>query len=126
MELMKRHPRLGELIVAGVPGMESILDAVRSHHERWDGQGYPDGLAGEDIPFLGRLLAVVDAFSAMTTDRPYRKGLDWPIALEEIRANMGTQFDPGMAEAFLRAARKRRPDVVFMGDESQETPQKAA
>jgi len=106
-ENMKRHPRLGELIVGGIPGMESILDAVRSHHERWDGNGYPDQLAGENIPLMGRLLAVADAFSAMTTDRPYRKGMDFSVALEEIRANVGTQFDPEMARAFLSACEKR-------------------
>ncbi|HZO90182.1 MAG TPA: diguanylate cyclase [Chthonomonadaceae bacterium] len=108
-EVMKRHPRLGALIVGAVPGMEEIVDAVRSHHERWDGQGYPDGTKGEDTPFLGRLLAVADAFSAMTTDRPYRRGMDWDTALGEIKANIGTQFDPAIAQAFLRAAEKRRP-----------------
>ncbi len=106
-ENMKRHPRLGELIVGGIPGMESILDAVRSHHERWDGTGYPDQLSGEDIPFMGRLLAVADAFSAMTTDRPYRKGMEFSVALEEIRANIGTQFDPTMAQAFINACERR-------------------
>ncbi|MBN9504112.1 MAG: hypothetical protein BGO01_16700 [Armatimonadetes bacterium 55-13] len=106
-EIMKRHPRLGELIVGGIPGMESIIDAVRSHHERWDGQGYPDQLAGEQIPFMGRLLAVADAFSAMTTDRPYRKGMDFSVAIGEIRAGMGTQFDPTMADAFINACNKR-------------------
>src|SRR5581483_5206252 len=95
--------------IGALPGMEEIVDAVRSHHERWDGQGYPDGTKGEDTPFLGRLLAVADAFSAMTTDRPYRRGMDWDTALGEIKANIGTQFDPAIAQAFLRAAEKRRP-----------------
>ncbi|MCW3062530.1 MAG: ggdef domain, partial [Capsulimonas sp.] len=108
-EVLKRHPRIGALMVGAVPGMESILDAVNSHHERWDGQGYPDAMAGEEIPLLGRIMAVADAFSAMTTDRPYRKGLDWEVALEEIRGNIGTQFDPAMADAFLKAAVKRAP-----------------
>jgi len=107
-EIMKRHPRLGELIVGALPGMEGVVDGVRSHHERWDGGGYPDGLAGDDIPVLGRILAVGDAFSAMTTDRPYRKGMDWGTALEQIRAGIGTQFDPYMAQVFLRAVSKRR------------------
>jgi diguanylate cyclase (GGDEF)-like protein len=106
-EVMKRHPRLGELIVGGIPGMESILDAVRSHHERFDGHGYPDQLGGESIPFMGRLLAVADAFSAMTTDRPYRKGMNFEVALVEIQANIGTQFDPAMAGAFLKACERR-------------------
>jgi diguanylate cyclase (GGDEF)-like protein len=108
-EIMKQHPHLGALLVGALPGMESSLDAVRSHHERWDGKGYPNGLAGNEIPLLGRILAVADAFSAMTTDRPYRKGMDWDKALAEIEANIGTQFDPVSGAAFLRAARGRRP-----------------
>lgn len=107
-EIMKRHPRLGELIVGALPGMEGVVDGVRSHHERWDGEGYPDGLAGDDIPLLGRILAVGDAFSAMTTDRPYRKGMGWDTALDQIRVGMGTQFDPFLASAFLKAVAKRR------------------
>jgi putative nucleotidyltransferase with HDIG domain len=121
-EIMKRHPRLGEMIVGGIPGMSSILDAVRSHHERWDGMGYPDRLKGEEIPFMGRLLAVADAFSAMTTDRPYRKGLNLDKALAEIRANIGTQFDPEMADAFLRAVEKRKPVLTHA---EQELPKAA-
>jgi HD-GYP domain-containing protein (c-di-GMP phosphodiesterase class II) len=96
-------------MVSAVPGMEEILGAVASHHERWDGKGYPDALVGENIPLLGRILAVGDAFSAMTTDRPYRKGLDYKVALEEIRVNSGTQFDPTMVQAFLTAAAKYLP-----------------
>jgi diguanylate cyclase (GGDEF)-like protein/putative nucleotidyltransferase with HDIG domain len=108
-EAMKHHPQLGALIIGGVPGMESVLDAVLYHHERWDGRGYPDGLSGEDIPVLGRILAVADAFSAMTTTRPYRKALTWDAALQEIETNAGSQFDPAMASAFLTAADKHRP-----------------
>lgn len=111
-EIIKRHPRLGELIVGAVPGMEPIIDGVRSHHERWDGQGYPDQLIGEDIPFLGRLLAVADAFSAMTTDRPYRKGMSWDIALQQVEDNKGTQFDPSLAEIFIQAVNKRRESDI--------------
>ncbi|RYX81925.1 diguanylate cyclase [bacterium] len=110
-DVMKQHAQFGAFIVGGVPGMEEILPGVRSHHERFDGRGYPDGLAGEAIPLLGRLLAVADAFSAMTTSRPYRQALEWKSALKEIEANIGTQFDPQMAHAFLRAARKQRPDT---------------
>ncbi len=106
-EAMKRHPHLGALICEGVPGLKNIVEIVRSHHERWDGSGYPDGMEGEEIPTLARLLAVADAFSAMTTSRPYRTGLDWEQALIEIEAGSGTQFDPQMARAFVRAARSK-------------------
>lgn len=107
VEVMNRHPRLGAFIVGALPGMATILDIVRSHHERWDGAGYPDGLKGEQIPLLSRVAALADAFSAMTTDRPYRKGLDVHAALEEIRRNAGTQFDPIITEHFIRAVKQR-------------------
>ncbi|MCG9895468.1 MAG: diguanylate cyclase [Fimbriimonadaceae bacterium] len=106
-EILKRHPHLGALIVGGVAGMEGIIDIVRHHHERFDGNGYPDELRGDEIPLMGRLVAVADTMSAMTTDRPYRKGRDWASALTEIHAMRGSQFDPVMAEAFLRAVQKR-------------------
>ena len=106
-EAMKRHPQLGALICEGVPGLKNIVEIVRSHHERWDGGGYPDGLSGEEIPVLARLLSVADAFSAMTTSRPYRTGLSREQALSEIEAGSGTQFDPQMARAFVRAARSK-------------------
>lgn len=118
-ETMKRHTQLGALIVGGVSGMESIIDIVKSHHERWDGKGYPEGLAGEDIPLLGRLLAVADALSAMTTERPYRKGLPWETAVEEIRKGIGTQFDPEMAKAFLAVSAKGRPRSYHYKDQTQ-------
>jgi diguanylate cyclase (GGDEF)-like protein/putative nucleotidyltransferase with HDIG domain len=107
-EVVKRHPVLGALIVSGMPDMAPVVDIVRSHHERWDGKGYPDQLSGNDIPLLGRLMAVADAFSAMTTTRPYRLAMSWDVALHEIEAGSGVQFDPQMAQAFLKAAAKRR------------------
>ena len=118
-EVIQRHPRIGELVVRALPGMECIIDGVRSHHERWDSHGYPEGLVGDEIPFAGRLLAVADSFSAMTTDRPYRKGLEWDVALAEIKANIGSQFDPAMAQAFLAAAEKRQPSRVPLRDTSK-------
>lgn len=111
-ETMQRHPRLGALIVGAIPGMTEVVDGVRYHHERWDGQGYPDQLFETDTPLFGRILAVADAFSAMTTDRPYRAGMDWKTALQNISNGMGTQFDPELAAAFLKAARKRRADKI--------------
>ena len=99
--VMETHPALGEVIIRKAPQLASTLPGVRHHHERWDGKGYPDGIAGEDIPQIARLLAVADTFDAMTSDRPYRKGLSWEIALGEIGKCAGTQFEPRLAEAFV-------------------------
>ena len=108
-EILQRHSWLGALIVGSIPRMEGAVDAVRHHHERWDGQGYSGQLSHEQIPLLGRIMAVADAFSAMTTDRSYRRALSWETALEEILANRNTQFDPAVVDAFLRVAQQRRP-----------------
>lgn len=107
-ETMKQHAVLGAVMLAALPGMEQVAPIVRSHHERWDGRGYPDGLAGEGIPLLARILAVADAFSAMTTDRPYRKGMDWQSALAELQRQKGRQFDPLVVDAFVAAVDRRR------------------
>ncbi len=100
--IMKQHPVFGALIVGAMPGMEEVVLGVRHHHERWDGFGYPDRMAGTDIPLIGRIMAVADAYSAMTTSRPYRKGLTERQALKEIEAHLGTQFDPEIAALFIR------------------------
>ena len=76
------------------------IAVVRSHHERWDGRGYPDGLAGDEIPLAARLFAVADALDAMTTDRPYRRAMQWEAASAEIVGQAGSQFDPRVVEAF--------------------------
>ncbi|HEX8834093.1 MAG TPA: diguanylate cyclase, partial [Abditibacteriaceae bacterium] len=99
--IMQQHPVFGALIVKEVPNLSEVLGGIRNHHERYDGKGYPDKLVGEDIPTLGRLLAVPDCFSAMTTERPYRKALTWAEAVSEIDRGRGTQFDPVMADAFM-------------------------
>ncbi len=99
--IMQQHPVFGALIVKDVPNLNEVLGGIRHHHERFDGKGYPDKMVGEDIPMMGRLLAVPDCFSAMTTDRPYRKAFTWSEALTEIERGRGTQFDPVMADAFL-------------------------
>ncbi|MEO7717773.1 MAG: HD domain-containing phosphohydrolase [Capsulimonas sp.] len=102
-DAVKQHPMMGAAIVASVPGFEDTLDAVRHHHERWDGGGYPHGLAGEECPLIARLMAVADAFSAMTTDRPYRKGMPREQALAILKDGAGSQWDPKCVAAFLRA-----------------------
>ncbi len=94
---IRQHPTMGAAMVASVDGLEDTLDAVRHHHERWDGKGYPSGLCGEETP----LMAVADAFSAMTTDRPYRKGMNWEKALSILEAGAGTQWDPQCVAALV-------------------------
>ncbi len=109
--VMETHPVLGEVIVRKVPQLAATLPGVRNHHERWDGKGYPDGLAGEAIPLMARLLALADTFDAMTSDRPYRKGMAWEIALSEIEKNAGIQFDPDLAPPFIQMMRQARPPL---------------
>lgn len=104
---VNKHPILGANLVSAFKDMEAILPGVRHHHERWDGLGYPDGLAGTEIPLIARILCIADTFSAMVTDRAYRKALDWEVALEEIRSHIGTQFDPELAAAFLKVAARK-------------------
>jgi putative nucleotidyltransferase with HDIG domain len=101
-EVMKSHTVKGAEIVQTIPDLQPILPIVRSHHERWDGRGYPDGLRGEAISPLARIVALADAFDAMTSDRPYRKGLPATVAFAEIEKQAGMQFDPAFAAGFLR------------------------
>ncbi|BDI33887.1 hypothetical protein CCAX7_59380 [Capsulimonas corticalis] len=101
-ETVKQHPMMGAIMVGAIAGLEDTLDAVRHHHERWDGDGYPFGLRGAETPLIARLMAVADALSAMTTDRPYRKGMERDRALEILRNGKGTQWDPACVDALLR------------------------
>jgi putative two-component system response regulator len=102
------------------------VDVARHHHEKWDGSGYPDGLAMEAIPEVARIVALADSFDAMTHDRPYRPALSSETALSEIEAAAGTKFDPGMTETFVDLVRKLKaehPDLdAFLGAEAQESP----
>jgi len=100
-EIMKKHPEIGYRIAMSTMELESVAEYILHHHERWDGSGYPRGLKGESIPLLSRILAVVDAFDAMTEGRVYRQKKTKEAALEEIKQNAGTQFDPNIAEIFL-------------------------
>ncbi len=101
-QIMQQHVRFGEMIVKGIAQISDAIEPVATHHERFDGKGYPRGLKGEEIPLLGRMLAVVDAYSAMTLDRPYRKALSEAEAIKELRDGAGTQFDPQVVQAFLK------------------------
>ena len=109
MDEMRYHPVLGEAIVARVSYLRGrAREIVAAHHERWDGGGYPRGLAGKETPLAARIFAVVDAFDAMTNDRPYRDPLPLDAALAEVSRGAGTQFDPVVAEAFAPLVRSRR------------------
>jgi ribonuclease P protein subunit RPR2 len=99
-DVMERHALIGWEILRDVDFLGDAKLVVRHHHERWDGQGYPDGLAGEDIPLPARVFSVADTFDALTTDRPYRKGMEIGVARSIIVEGSGTQFDPAVVEAF--------------------------
>lgn len=100
--IMKTHAAVGHQIISPIPQLAAVAPVVRHHHERYDGKGYPDGLAGEAIPWVARICAIADTFDAMTSDRPYRKGMDMRVALEEIARCAGTQFDPELAKVFVK------------------------
>jgi len=104
-EQVKKHSAKGaEMVLEFGDAEPGIAPVIRHHHERWDGTGYPDGLRGEEIPFLSRILLVADAFDSMTADRPYRKAPGLEYALYEIMRCAGTQFDPSVVHAFLSIA----------------------
>ncbi len=98
---MKRHPEMGYRIAMATPELAPIADYILNHHERWDGNGYPYGRKGDEIPLLSRIISVADAYDAMTSDRSYRKAMTKEQAIDEIQRNAGTQFDPYIAELFL-------------------------
>lgn len=103
---MKKHPELSAEILEGFTHFKDAAKFAKHHHERYDGRGYPDGLAGRDIPFYSRVILIADTFDAMTSTRPYRKGLPFEVAFEELREFAGTQFDPDLVEYFIRAMQK--------------------
>ena len=98
---IKKHPEIGYRIALTIPELQNIAGYILSHHERWDGKGYPQGLSKHEIPFISRLISVVDAFDAMTENRPYRKSISDEEAAKEILNNSGTQFDPEVVKIFL-------------------------
>lgn len=104
---MRQHPAIGANLLGQVPFLSGALPVVSSHHERWDGAGYPQGLKAEAIPMEARIVAVADAFDAMTTDRVYRRGRGIGAAVAEIQRCSGTHFDPTVVEAFLEAWKAR-------------------
>gem|GEM_PF-1550890 len=101
-QVVRAHPIVGESMLKDKREFKNILPAVRHHHERWDGKGYPDGLKGNDIPLEARIISVVDSFDAIVSDRPYRKGVAPDKALDELKRCAGTQFDPQIVHAFTQ------------------------
>ncbi len=105
-EIMKQHPVIGARIIEPVTKLKNAGRIIRYHQEKFDGSGYPEGKKGNEIPLESRIIAVVDAYHAMVSDRPYRKAMSAEVALEELKKNSGTQFDPKVVDAFVRAWEK--------------------
>jgi len=110
--VMKRHPEHGARIISQIPFLEDVSRIVRHHHERWDGKGYPDGIAGEAIPLGARIFAVADSFDAMTSDRPYRRAMSVEEARVEVVRCRGTQFDPEIVDAFARVPAEQLHEIA--------------
>ena len=106
-EEMKKHPILGQEIMEKVTQLKDVIPGMRYHHERVDGKGYPDGLSGNKIPLVAKIIAVADAFDAMTTNRPYRKALKWETAIDNLKSGSGEQFDGEVVTAFIKSYQNR-------------------
>ena len=126
---IKQHTVIGYEIILQAGMFKELLPAIRSHHERIDGKGYPDGLVGDEIPLMAKILAISDAFDAMVADRPYRKGLPVEEALNEIRRGSGTQFDEILAVHFIeiveRLPREELESIISQETQSQKQLQEA-
>lgn len=117
ISLFRQHPEKGKRIMEPVPCMHGLIDGCWCHHEWWDGQGYPRGLAGHEIPVDGRIVAIADAYDAMTSDRAYRRALPHQVAVDEIERCMGTQFDPELAKIFLHVIEQFRTEARERGED---------
>lgn len=114
--IINRHPLRGGKILSRLRNLQDVIDVVVHHHEKYDGTGHPDHLKGEDIPYGARILAVADSYDAMTSDRPYRKGMPHDIAIKELLRCCNTQFDPDLVEAFLQTETGKTgiiPDITL-------------
>ncbi|NOZ84777.1 MAG: response regulator [Deltaproteobacteria bacterium] len=114
-QMFKQHPTMGRRILEPIAFLSDIVPLVYHHHEKFDGSGYPEGLAGQDIPLGARILAVADTYDAMTTDRPYRKALPHKVAISELKRFAGTQFDPMVVGIFLIVIEKYRKECIEQG-----------
>jgi HD-GYP domain-containing protein (c-di-GMP phosphodiesterase class II) len=116
-EIIKHHTIEGQFMLDRVGGLLGrVGEVVRSCHERWDGRGYPDGLAGEEIPIAARVVFACDAYNAMTTDRPYREAMPREAAVAELHANAGTQFDPKIVDALVKVVQQGAPTAITTAD----------
>ncbi|UXF00663.1 metal-dependent phosphohydrolase [Fervidobacterium riparium] len=109
-EIIKKHPVYGHDFLSTSADLRELARYVYHHHERWDGKGYPSGLSGEDIPLISRIIAVADAWDAMRSSRPYRKGLSKEDALKELIEHSGVQFDPNIVRMFVKLIREHLID----------------
>ena len=120
MALLQQHPTIGRRILEGVHGFHAYLPAVELHHENWDGSGYPLGLRGATTPLAARIIHIADAYDAMTTDRPYRRGMTHEVAIDLLRRNAGTQFDAALVPVFVKlanSAQEPKEPVKYTGSE---------
>jgi putative nucleotidyltransferase with HDIG domain len=117
LEVMKRHTSIGSALVEQVGRLREFAPSVRSHHERWDGCGYPDGLSGESIPLEARIICIADSYDAMTSARSYRRQVGRSEAVAEIRRCAGRQFDPGLVDAFGRLFETSETPLILRLDE---------
>jgi response regulator RpfG family c-di-GMP phosphodiesterase len=127
-EVVEQHPEIGSRLLKPLDIPSSVATAIRHHHEWWDGTGYPDGLSGEEIPLLGRIIGITDAFDTMSCDRPYRAALDRSVIRGELRRFSGVQFDPDLTKEFLRILDTGICDVdpEFVADAIAETQEPRA
>jgi HD-GYP domain-containing protein (c-di-GMP phosphodiesterase class II) len=119
-EFIRQHTILGERILSAAPALRPVAHIVRASHERWDGRGYPDRLSGEEIPLAARIVAVCDAYEAITQDRCYREARSEEVAREELRREAGHQFDPVVVDAFLAELDEPQGEVVVVPTADEE------
>jgi putative nucleotidyltransferase with HDIG domain len=120
-KIMEQHPMIGARLVRPLLLQSDTTHAIQHHHEWWDGTGYPDGISGQDIPYAARIVAVADAFDAMSCDRPYRRALRREVVLGELRRFAGVQFDPHLAKEFaaLVESSAEEVDVTVLAEETE-------
>ena len=107
-EIIKKHPAIGANILESIEEFKEVSKIILHHHEAFCGNGYPDGLRKEEIPLLSRIITVADSFEAMTSDRPYRKALEYVVAIKELEANKNSQFDPYIVDVFKKVIAKQK------------------